>query len=51
MSVELCFAFSSKRAARHAAEAFGGVLYEDVKNRLHHQPFAALLCTNHPDLT
>ena len=51
MTVELCFAFSSKQAARQAAEAFGGVLYEDVKDRLHHQPFAALLCTNHPDLT
>lgn len=51
MTVELCFAFSNKRAARQAAEGYGGCLYEDVKDRLHHQPFAALLCTNHPDLS
>jgi len=31
MTVELCFAFSSKRAARQAAEAFGGVLYETLR--------------------
>lgn len=51
MALELCFAFSNKRVARQAAEAFGGCLYEDVKDRLQHQPFAVLLCTNHPDLT
>ncbi len=51
MALELCFAFSTKRTARSVAEAHGGCLYEDVKDRLQHQPFAALLCTNHPDLT
>ncbi len=51
MTAEFCFAFSHKRIARQAAEAFGGCLFEDVKDRPQHEPFAALLCTNHPDLT
>jgi hypothetical protein len=51
MTIELCFAFSDKRVARQAAEGYGGCLYEDVKDRLHYQPFAALLCTTHSDLT
>ena len=51
MTKELCLAFSNKHVAKQVAKDYGGCLYEDVKDRLHHEPFAALLCTNLLDVT
>ena len=48
--MEFCLAFSHKHTAKRAAEMVGGRLYEDVNDRDLHNPFAALLCTTHPDL-
>ena len=50
MALEFCLAFSHKHTAKRAAEMVGGRLYEDVNDRDLHNPFAALLCTTHPDL-
>ena len=51
MTLEFCFAFSNKLAAKQAAEAYGGYLYDDVKDRTQHHPFASLLCSTNPDIT
>ncbi|MBT3425428.1 MAG: EthD domain-containing protein [Gammaproteobacteria bacterium] len=51
MALEFCLAFSNKDTAKHTAEMVGGRLYEDVNDRDLHNPFAALLCTTHPDLS